>query len=77
MKAARQSAERDGGLESMNGYYFVYTLQSVSFPGEHYTDHTENFTFQAARSELVIARLQWPRPVVKVKRAIRAIFGNK
>ena len=77
MKAARQSAERDGGLEFMNGYYFVYTLQSVSFPGEHYTGHTGNFICPAARSEFVITRLQWPRPVVKVKRAIRAIFGNK
>jgi putative endonuclease len=26
--------------DQMNGFYYVYTLQSTAFPDEHYTDQT-------------------------------------
>jgi predicted GIY-YIG superfamily endonuclease len=26
----------------MNGYHYVYTLQSLFYPNEHYTGHTED-----------------------------------
>ena len=26
----------------MNGYHYVYTLQSINFPDQHYTGRTDN-----------------------------------